>query len=82
MRIVMLMSAALAAWVTMMAPAPAAAPDYPWCAVLVGRFGGARNCGFVSFAQCRAYIHGLGGFCEPNVALLARTAGKSHPAKR
>ena len=31
---------------------PAQAQNYPWCAYYNGS-GGARNCGFISFAQCQ-----------------------------
>ena len=47
-------------------PTPAHARDYPWCAQYSERSVGARNCGFVTFAQCQATISGVGGFCEPN----------------
>jgi hypothetical protein len=39
---------------------------YRWCAVYGGRGGGATNCGFITLAQCRATVSGIGGFCEPN----------------
>src|SRR5438105_12047186 len=39
---------------------------YPWCAHYSGRMGGAPNCGFVTYAQCRATISGLGGSCMQN----------------
>ena len=39
---------------------------YPWCARYGGDMGGASNCGFSTFEQCRATISGIGGFCEPN----------------
>ena len=46
---------------------PAEAQNYPWCAQYSGRgFGGAMNCGFVSFEQCLATVSGIGGFCMPN----------------
>ena len=42
---------------------PAAAQEYPWCAV----YGWTTsNCGFVSFRQCQATISGIGGICERN----------------
>jgi Protein of unknown function (DUF3551) len=45
----------------------AAAVIYPWCANYGGRgFGGAQNCGFVSFNQCLATVRGVGGTCGPN----------------
>lgn len=39
---------------------------YPWCAHYSGRMGGAPNCGFVTYAQCRATIAGNGGSCQEN----------------
>ena len=47
-------------------PTPSYAAEYPWCAQYGSRGGGARNCGFVSYAQCMATVSGIGGFCEPN----------------
>ena len=45
---------------------PAAAhAEGSWCAQYSGRAGGS-NCGFHSFAQCRATVSGIGGFCQPN----------------
>lgn len=42
----------------------AKAQYYPYCAYF-NRMGG-ENCGFVSFAQCQAYVRGIGGFCAQN----------------
>jgi hypothetical protein len=40
---------------------------YPWCAYYgEGRHGGGTNCGFDTFAQCRATISGVGGYCGQN----------------
>ena len=48
-------------------PAPAAAIEYPWCAIYTGRDGyNATNCGFSTLAQCRATISGIGGICQEN----------------
>jgi len=61
---------------------PAAAVEYPWCAVYGGwGLGGARNCGFTSFAQCQATISGVGGFCERNpfYAAAARPRTRKPP---
>lgn len=44
----------------------AKAQNYPWCEYLGGDFGGARNCGFISFEQCRASAWGNGGDCRLN----------------
>ena len=60
----LLMAAALA-----VAPRPAAAEIiYPWCAVYSERTVGATNCGFVTLAQCRETLSGLGGMCMQNPA--------------
>lgn len=63
------MFAALAA--IALAPRSALAYDmpydpYPWCAVYGGDAGGATNCGFLTIAQCRATVSGIGGFCAHN----------------
>jgi Protein of unknown function (DUF3551) len=39
--------------------------DGTWCAHYSSR-GGATNCGFYSFEQCRATVSGIGGFCMRN----------------
>jgi hypothetical protein len=39
------------------------ARTYPWCAVYDWS---TRNCGFVSFQQCRATVSGVGGICQRN----------------
>jgi hypothetical protein len=38
---------------------------YPWCAQY-GNRGGARNCGFSTWEQCRAALSGNGGYCIEN----------------
>ena len=43
----------------------AQAQNYPWCSYYNGS-GGARNCGFASFAQCEQNVRGIGGFCQRN----------------
>ena len=53
----------------------------PWCAILTGRFGGAENFGFYSFAQCVDYVRGVGGFCREN-ASYARPQPRPAPRKR
>jgi hypothetical protein len=45
---------------------PAAAQNYPWCAYYDFAFGGATNCGFVTFEQCLATVRGIGGSCGAN----------------
>jgi len=46
-------------------PATRAEILYPWCAQY-GTRGGARNCGFSTYEQCRAAISGNGGYCIEN----------------
>lgn len=58
----------------LLAPQPAQAREYPWCA----RYDWTTyNCGFVSFQQCLATIMGGGGRCEPNPRYVpTQTSGK------
>jgi hypothetical protein len=43
------------------------ADPYKWCAEYSGGRGGATNCYFVTFAQCRAALSGdNAGFCRRN----------------
>ena len=51
----------------------AQAVEYPWCAYYGGREFSATNCGFSTFAQCRATVSGIGGSCQPNPAYRGRT---------
>ena len=59
--------ALVAAGVTLVAAVPTVshADPYRWCAVY-STGDSARNCGFVTYAQCMATVSGIGGFCEPN----------------
>jgi hypothetical protein len=45
-------------------PTDASARYYPWCASYSR--DAAENCGFVTFAQCRATVSGIGGVCYSN----------------
>jgi hypothetical protein len=36
-----------------------------WCASYFGPSGG-TNCGFYTYAQCRAAVSGVGGTCSPS----------------
>ena len=47
--------------------------DGPWCAYDVR---GGTNCGFYSYAQCRANISGIGGTCAPNPAFQGNNRGR------
>jgi hypothetical protein len=56
----------------------AQADPYRWCAYYSGGFsGGGTNCGFVTLSQCRAAIHGAGGYCEPNPRYTGSTTGRA-----
>ncbi len=57
--------------VTVAAPTPSSATEYPWCARYAGHAGGSTNCGFVSFGQCQASVHGVGGTCQRNPMFFA-----------
>jgi Protein of unknown function (DUF3551) len=39
---------------------------YPWCVQYGGIASSTMNCGFTSFAQCRATASGIGAWCIPN----------------
>lgn len=48
-------------------PDTAKADPYPWCAQYHGSgLGGASNCYFKTFQQCRAAVSGVGGHCNHN----------------
>ena len=61
-----------------------AGPSYaeiyrPWCAVYQGNRGGARNCGFTSFAQCMMTAGpGTGASCVQNPWYLAYGSGNGN----
>ena len=56
----------IAGFVGVVAPSPASAREYPWCAVYGGSMNGSSNCGFTTRQQCLATVSGIGGDCEPN----------------
>ena len=72
------LAAALLTATTLLTPTAGQAQTYPWCAQYGGLGGGGRNCGFVSYEQCLATIHGMGGFCERN----SFYTGPERPAHR
>jgi len=77
MRTIILATAALAvASLTTSIPARA---DGPWCARDV--LGG-TNCGFYSYAQCRADIVGIGGSCVPNLNYTGPAPGSGRDPYR
>jgi hypothetical protein len=63
MKIAVFVLAVLAA--TAVIGTTAEAQNYPWCEYIHGT-GGARNCGFISFAQCMQSAQGAGADCRPN----------------
>jgi hypothetical protein len=76
MRTIILAAAALAAASLTSIPAHA---DGPWCARDV--LGG-TNCGFYSYAQCRADIVGIGGSCVPNLNYTGAAQGYGSDPRR
>lgn len=72
---------AMLAAALLIGPTPAQAGiEYPWCAVYSESTVGATNCGFVTLAQCRATISGMGGGCYENPAYTAVSPRpKRHP---
>jgi hypothetical protein len=76
MRTIILAAAALAA--TSLTSIPAHA-DGAWCARDV--LGG-TNCGFYTYAQCRADIVGIGGSCVPNLNYTGAVQGYGRDLRR
>jgi hypothetical protein len=79
MRIIaaVLISAAALAW-----SAPVSAREYPWCA-FYGFFGDdGTNCGFDTFQQCLATIHGVGGTCRENPMFFQAPRAKATKKRR
>jgi hypothetical protein len=37
--------------------------DYPWCAIYSSKEGGTQACYYATYAQCRATMDGIGGYC-------------------
>jgi hypothetical protein len=71
---------AILALASMTGSAAQAAVYYPWCAVYGGKRGGdVRNCGFVSWSQCRATVIGTGGICQPDPQYFARCRNCGDP---
>jgi hypothetical protein len=58
----------------------AEAQNYPWCAYYNFGFGGATNCGFVTFQQCLATVSGVGGSCGHNP--MYQPAPGAYPSTR
>jgi hypothetical protein len=56
-----------------------AAVIYPWCAFM-GRAG--QNCGFSTYAQCRATVSGIGGYCGINPFWNGPPPGRGRRVRR
>jgi hypothetical protein len=63
--------AALAFAVSLGAGNAKAEVEYPWCAAYTGPARGVVTCGYVSWQQCMATVHGVGGFCQMNPRFIA-----------
>ncbi len=80
-----IMLGALSLGALLASPPPARAEiEYPWCAEYPsGQEGsGGVNCGFVTLAQCRATISGIGGNCYENPAYPAAPPHRPKTRKR
>ena len=75
MRTIALATAALA---TLSFSSVDARADGSWCAYDVR---GGTNCGFHSFAQCRADLSGIGGNCVPNPAFQSYSGESGRRAR-
>ena len=63
---------AMATMACLMAASPARAEtQYPWCAQYSDEDNNSTNCGFVTLAQCKETVSGIGGFCQENPAYPA-----------
>ena len=60
----LVITAILVAGAMLLPPGSAPAQRGKWCAEY-NADGGATNCGFNSYQQCRAAISGVGGSCRP-----------------
>ncbi len=58
------------------------ASPFPWCAQWSGSWGGARECSYYTFEQCRAAVFGAGGGCHPNPAYVGPAPGEYRPARK
>ncbi|MDQ8729926.1 DUF3551 domain-containing protein [Bradyrhizobium sp. LHD-71] len=57
---------------TMLTATPGRAEvEYPWCAITSIGQSGMPACLYSTLEQCRAFIGGQAGFCQPNARLVA-----------
>lgn len=67
MRKTFIIAAAALAAVAAVPSSAVRADPYKWCAIYAGPGGDSgTNCGFVTLAQCRETISGIGGVCVLN----------------
>lgn len=78
MRFVLAAGAALATY----APATGQADPYKWCAQYGATDDLGRNCGFLTYEQCRAAISGVGGICQPNPFYDGKPFGSDSEPRR
>ncbi len=65
----------------LLAAAPAAAIEYPWCANFAD--GAGTNCGFTTYEQCMLTARGSGGYCAENTFYNPRAnAVRARPVRR
>lgn len=46
--------------------------DYPWCSVVSTSQSGIPVCLYATLDQCRAFVSGQPGFCQPNPRAVAQ----------
>ena len=46
--------------------------EYPWCAVTSTGQAGGPSCYYATIDQCRAFLSGQAGFCQPNPRATAQ----------
>ena len=76
----MMLAALTAAALAAMAGPAQAEITYPWCSQVASQ-DGARNCGFSTYAQCRAAASGNGAYCVENPMYRATTGTTPEPRK-
>jgi Protein of unknown function (DUF3551) len=64
-----------------MAPRPAAAHNYPWCATYYDSSRGMKQCAFATYEQCLVTVSGIGGHCSTNPFYSPSPYAEHHRAK-
>ena len=58
---------------TVLASSPSRAEvEYPWCAITSTGQAGGPSCSYATLDQCKAFLSGQAGFCEPNPRATAQ----------